>query len=63
MPGNFLFALYSASKTYAKVPPTQSTLVALESGGKIRFERTIIALAVSAVFVVVFTVLGRGKEI
>jgi hypothetical protein len=28
----------------------------------IRFERTIVALAVSAAFVVAFTVLGRGQE-
>jgi predicted ABC-type exoprotein transport system permease subunit len=28
----------------------------------IRFERTVIALAVSAVYVIVFTVLGRGQD-
>jgi hypothetical protein len=28
----------------------------------VRFERTIIALAISAAFVIVFTVLGRGQE-
>jgi len=28
----------------------------------VRFERTIVALAISAVFVTVFTVLGRAKD-
>ncbi len=39
-----------------------ATVVTLLMVVGIRFERTLVALAVSAGYVVVFTVLGRGRE-